>query len=106
MRESDGRAIQILGSTNEQNALAMLFKIAASNPAAIVNAVDGSPAAKRAKATAHEMLRSKLEQRCLDMLNRGERISAIKEWRAATKVGLIEAKEAIERLAEREARCS
>jgi ribosomal protein L7/L12 len=84
------RAIEIVRGGNTED---ILTAVLASNPGAIVRAVDG-PAEK-----AKRQARSALEAECIALYRSGHKIDAIKLWRSHTGAPLKDAKEAVEKLA-------
>ena len=87
------RAIEIVFSGDAEKILAAIL---ATNPGAIVRAVDG-PVIQKEK---RQM--TALERRCAELYRSGERVAAIKLWRTETGANLKDAKDAVESLAKGE----
>jgi ribosomal protein L7/L12 len=85
------RALEILSDSNIDYR-SLIYKIASTHPSAIVHVVDVPAKKKEFDA------RTRLENDCRALMDQGAKIEAIKFWRAATGVGLKEAKDAVEAL--------
>lgn len=69
----------------------IVYRIAISNPKAVVDAIYGKE--RNSKSNGQD-----LERRCADLINSFKKLHAIKLWRDETGVSLKEAKDAVERI--------